>query len=95
MTETEELEIRKGALENALNEAREKLAAREARRATELAPLQAALEKLTTEVKRLEEALAELEGRSTLVTEAWRTATRDAAGAKDYLRELRREGRRG
>lgn len=92
MTETEELISRRDALKEALERARKDVAAREAERTGVLAELQAQRDALAAEVAALQEKVDSLETTIAEANEAWKTATREAAGARSHLEELYREG---
>jgi predicted RNase H-like nuclease (RuvC/YqgF family) len=88
VTETEELVIRRDALKQALETAREQVAARETERRSALAELEAQRAALLTEIATLEESVAALEATTEAIDDAWRTATTEAAAAKAYLKGL-------
>ena len=88
MTDHDELQSRREALQQALAAAREQVATRDAARAEALAELEARRAELESEVAALEGELSALEATSDEITEAWTTARRDAAGAKAHLKEL-------
>lgn len=91
MTETEELTLRRDTLKEELEKARRDVEAREAERKTVLAELQAEHDELLREVTGLQREVDELEGSMLELEEAWKTATREAAGAKQHLEALYRE----
>lgn len=91
MTETEELTLRRDTLKEELEKARRDVEARDAERKTVLAGLQAEHDELLREVTGLQREVDELEDSMFDLEETWKTATREAAGAKQHLEALSRE----
>lgn len=93
MTETEELTLRRDTLAQELEKARRDVAAREAERKTVLGALEAERDERLNAVGELQREVDELEGELLELEEEWETASREAAGAKAYLKALARERR--